>query len=289
MRIGILEVKRDEFITEVVKGLKGHKVSYIKLREWKVPLSSRYRVIVDRMSYDNQILIELIKNYSLDGTYVINNPFSSSLSNKIMDSKICSDLGIPIPEMRVFPIVDEKWDIGDAVKEPDWEGLKDQISFPIVFKPFDGYGWTDVYVVNSLGELRNLYNAFKDEHVMLVQKYVSPIVYRAFCINKKHVLIKKWNPPLTTNLSEISSCVRKIKKWTIAINNALDFDFNSVEWCIDEKGSPFMIDAFNDFPLITKKELNEEQFNWVVEKFVECIDEKARSNTKNKTIFGKYR
>ncbi len=287
MKIGILELRRDEFITEVIKRLKGHKVNYIKLKEWTVPLSSNYRVIVDRMSHDNKLLRELLKNYSLEDTYVINNPLSASLSNKIMDSKICSDLGIPIPETRVFPLIDEEWDLDKTIEEPDWESLKEKISFPVVFKPFDGYGWTNVYVVNSLGELKNLYNAFKGKHIMIVQQYISPIVYRAFCINKKHVMIKKWNPPLTTDLSEISMIVKKIEKWTVSLNKTLDFDFNSVEWSIDEKGNPFLIDAFNDVPLISKKELDENQFGWVVDRFVECIDEKANSNRKNKSIFGK--
>lgn len=283
MRIGILELKRDEFITEVVKRLKGHKVSYIQLKEWTVPLSSKYRVVIDRMSYDNTLLREMLKNYSLDGTYVINNPFSASLSNKIVDSKICSSLDIPVPETRVFPIIDEE--LKKTIAEPNWEKLKEKISFPVVFKPYDGYGWTDVYIVGSMGELKNLYNAFKDENIMLVQKFVSATVYRAFCINKKDVMIKKWNPPQDTDLSEISSAVKKIKKWTVKLNKALDFDLNSTEWSIDEKGKPFMVDAFNDVPLITRRELNEEQFNWIVEKFTECIKEKATSNAKNKVIF----
>ena len=287
MKIGILEFRRDEFTTEVIKKLRGHKLSYINLKEWKVPLSSDYRVIVDRLSHCDMLLRELLKNYSIDGTYVINNPFSASLSNKIIDSKICSELGIPIPETRVFPKTDEELESEGMIEKPDWESLKGKLSFPVIFKPFDGYGWVNVYTVNSLEELKNLYNAFKDRNVMIVQKYVSPTVYRAFCINKKHVLIKKWNPPTTTDLSEISDVAEKIKKWTIALNKALDFDFNSAEWCIDENGKPFLIDAFNEVPLIVRRELDNEQFNWVVEKFAECIEEKATCNEKNKTIFEK--
>ncbi len=42
--------------------------------EARAPVSTDYRVVIDRMSYDHAYLKEMVKNMSLDGTYVINNP-----------------------------------------------------------------------------------------------------------------------------------------------------------------------------------------------------------------------
>lgn len=283
MKIGILEVKRDEFMTQVVKKLRGHKVSYIRLRDWNVPLSTNYKVVVDRLSYDNELLRELLKNYSTDGAYVINNPFTAASTNKIMDSKICSDLGIPIPPTRVFPIMDEE--VRETVSEPNWEHIKDRLQFPVVFKPFDGYGGDNVYFVHSAGELKNMYNAFKNDHIMLVQNFISKNIYRFFCVNKTEMMIRKWNPPQYSDLKEIEGIRSKMEKWTVKLNKALDLDFNTVEWSIGEDGEPYLIDAFNDVPLVEKWDIQQDGFDWVVDRFSECILEKAAGNETNSCPF----
>jgi hypothetical protein len=69
------------------------------------------------------------------------------------------------------------------------------------------------------------------------------------------------------------------------MNTCLDLDVNAVEWCIDENGLPWVIDAFNEVPEVNKEALPEAYYNWIVQKFVECIEDKLDSDQRNKTVF----
>jgi len=40
---------------------------------------------------------------SLDGTYVVNNPFAASVNSKLVEAKACQALGIPYRSRIVLP------------------------------------------------------------------------------------------------------------------------------------------------------------------------------------------
>jgi hypothetical protein len=281
--IGFLEYRSDEFISEVVKKLreKGYEANYIKLRHWRVPLHSKYKIIVDRLSYSIPILRELLKNFALDGTYVINNPFFASVTNKIIDSKICTQNDIPIPTTHILPKLAEG-DPLEMISRPHWEKIEGDIGFPCVLKPYDGYAKEKVFIVNTLDELKNLYSILKTDHILLVQKYIYPSsVYRVFCVGKEKTIIIKWNPPQVTDLSEIRSSIKNIELMTKLISRKINFDFNSVEWAVDEKGKLFLIDAFNDVPLISLKEMPKQYYDLILNNFIELIEQKFNSSSVN--------
>ncbi len=66
---------------------------------------------------------------------------------------------------------------------------------------------------------------------------------------------------------------------------ALDLDVNVVEWCLDEEGQPWVIDAFNEVPEIRKESLPPDYYWWLVDRFVACIKDKLDPGKQNKTIF----
>jgi hypothetical protein len=76
-----------------------------------------------------------------------------------------------------------------------------------------------------------------------------------------------------------------LTKLTIDLNICLDLDVNAVEWCLDESGHPWVIDAFNEVPEIKKEALPEEYYSWMVRKFADCIEDKLYSNQINNTVF----
>jgi hypothetical protein len=90
---------------------------------------------------------------------------------------------------------------------------------------------------------------------------------------------------LYSDLKPIEDIKGTLTRLTIDLNIRLDLDVNAVEWCIDEDGHPWIIDAFNEVPEINKEALPEEYYNWMVQKFVECIEDKLNSNHRNKTVF----
>jgi len=291
MKIGILDLEDEEFTRDVISGLREFETEFISPRQQMIPMQEDYKVIIDRLSFYNKYLREYVKYLSLNGTYVINNPFASDATNKIMDMNFCHELGIPCPKTIVLPQIDENQ--GFEVEEPDWDFVSGNIKFPCILKPYNGFAWDYVYTVDSLNGLRNLYDSMKSSHVLLVQEMIKyREYYRTFCINKKDVLFIKWEPKpggmgkcMYSDLGPIRHVKDTLTEWTVELHSRLDIDLNVVEWCLDKKGTPFMIEAYNDIPDIIKGQIPKPYYEWIVEKMVECVKEKFLSDERNRTVF----
>jgi hypothetical protein len=293
MKVGILESRNEAFINDVISNLSGAEVEFLSFHQQAVPISGDYRVIVDRASFCHTFLKETMKNLALSGIYIINNPFSSTVTNKVIDIGIGSALGISFPKTFVLPGANLTEETEEWIGEPVWEQIIDEVGLPCILKPFDGYGWTNVYTTDSLEELKQAYYSISPGQVMLVQRLIRyEDYYRTFCFSKKDVLFIKWIPKpfgmgeyLYSDLKPIENIKDTLTKLTIDLNICLDLDVNAVEWCIDEDGHPWVIDAFNEVPEIKKEAVPETYYNWMVQKFVECIEDKLDSNQRNKTVF----
>jgi hypothetical protein len=293
MKVGILESKSDIFTNDVISYLSGVETEFLYFRQQRAPISGDYRVIVDRASFCHTYLKETMKNLALSGTYVINNPFAATATNKLLDIGIAHTLGISFPKTFVLAGANLSNETEEWIGEPMWEEIIDEIGLPCILKPFDGYAWTNVHVINSIEELKSIYCSISPSQVMLVQKLIRyEDYYRAFCFNKKDVLFLKWIPKpssmgqyLYSDLKPIENMIDKLIKFTIDLNTCLDLDVNAVEWCIDENGHPWVIDAFNEVPEINKEALPEPYYKWIVEKFADCIEDKLDSDERNRTVF----
>ena len=292
-QVGILELKDDDFIKDLISRISDMSPEFLSLRDVSTPSGLKFNVIVDRISYDQPFLREIVKRLSLEGTYVINNPFSSEVTNKIMDTSVCSSLGIPIPKTMVLPYIAESWDFGETVKEPDFERVGKEVGFPCVVKPYNGFAWDNVYFVSNMSELTNMYNSMKSRHVLLVQEKIEHSdYYRVFCVGKKEILFIKYNPKprcmgeyIQSDLKAIEGLAESLSKWTAKLNSVLDLDFNALEWAIDLDGKPFLIDAFNEIPEVPKYALPPDYYEWIIDKFSAMVKEKAQSGERNRTSF----
>ncbi|RLJ05256.1 MAG: hypothetical protein DRP18_03510 [Candidatus Aenigmatarchaeota archaeon] len=289
MKIGILELRDNEFIKDLVSRLEGFPVEFISWSSQKIPVKCEYKVIVDRLSHLNEYKREILKALSLNGTYVINSPFSVSLTNKIIDANICNMLGIPFPKTYILPLLDSEEE-DEILKEPDFKEIIKDVELPCIIKPFDGFAWDNVYVINTMSELRNLYNALKSNYTLLIQEKIEwTEYYRVFCIGKE-CLVAGYEPKpramgrLTEN-AENSDIARKITQWSLKLNSAIGLDINSVEWAVDNEGNAFVIDAFNETPDIIRSQMPDSYYNWLVEKFAELVIKKFHSSEKNKHFF----
>ena len=72
---------------------------------------------------------------------------------------------------------------------------------------------------------------------------------------------------------------------TIRFNKAMDLDVNVIEWCVDESGKWWMIDAFNAFPDIAPEAIPPEYYSWILEKFADCIRDKLEHPGQNRIPF----
>jgi hypothetical protein len=293
-KVGILELRDDPFIIDVVSRLGDLPIEFLSFAEQTIPITTgEYGVIVDRLSFRFPFLQEVAKNLSMGGSYVINNPFAASASNKLVDELIFQLLEIPSPNCVVLPGPELKEELGGMVVEPSWGRIADEVGLPCVFKPVDGYGWDDVYVANTLEELKECYASHGAGKVWLVQRKINyKYYYRVFCIDQKDVLFIRWIPKpfamgeyLYSDLQEINDIKGKLTEQTIRMNSCLDMDVNVVEWCIDEQGQPWVIDAFNEVPDINKNCIPADYYWWIVDRFVTCIKDKLTSDKRNKHSF----
>lgn len=292
-KIGILELNTDPFIVDVACRLDDLPVEFLSFADQPVPVSSDYKVVLDRLSHCFPYLKEMVRSMSLDGTYVINNPFSAAVDNKLIEASVCHALGIPFPKSIVLPGPLLHDDSFGVVEEPSWDRIAGEMDIPCVLKPIDGYGWEDVYVVNSLEELRERHATVGGGRTWLAQEKVHfHQYYRIFCINKKELLFIKWNPKpyglgeyLLTDLKEIESVRDGLMEQIIRLNTCLDLDINTVEWCMDEDGRGWVVDAFNAVPDVPEDRLPPEYYQWIVDRFASCIRSKLESGLYNRSVF----
>ncbi len=293
MKIGILESRQDSFIQDVAARLRDFELEFLSFDGEKLPVRGDWNVIIDRISFSSTFLREIVKNLSLGGTYVMNNPFAAFTTNKVVEIKVCQALGIPYPRTVLLPNQYSRDDLAEIIREPDFDQVVSYVGLPCAVKPYDGYGWENVFFVSSLQELKETYAARKQEWTLLVQQKINYVeYYRAFSINKRHVLFVKWVPRpyamgqyVVSDLKPIESQLETMIRKTIDLNTALDLDVNAVEWCIDQAGKTWLIEAFNEVPDIDKRSIPGPYYHWLVEHFADCVIDKAVTRVRNKTIF----
>jgi hypothetical protein len=291
--VGILESRNDHFINDVVSRLRDIPVEFMTLAGEQIPLHRGYRVVVDRLSFCYPFLKEIVKGLALDGTYIINNPFAALSTNKLIEIQVGSRLGIDIPKTLVLPDKLAADETEGVVSHLYLESVAAELGLPCILKPFDGYAWEDVYVANSVQELKDLYASLCTRRVLLAQQLISySDYYRVFCIDKQDVLFIKWIPkPLSMghylhfDPGKMGDQREALTAQTIALNRALDLDVNVVEWCVDRDGRWWMIDAFNEVPEVIPEALPADYYSWIVDRFAACVRAKLEPARKNRSPF----
>ena len=293
MVIGILESKSDRFMNDVVSQLSGIPVEFMHTIGERVPIERTYQVIVDRLSFRYPFLKEIVKSLSLRGTYVINNPFTASLTNKLVEINLGSRLGLPFPKTIILPDQASADETEGLVSPPSLAQVAEEVGLPCILKPFDGYAWEDVYVVSSMEELGEMYRSLCSRRILMAQQLIRFKEYfRAFCFDKRDVLFIKWIPkPLAMgqylyyDASILGDARYRLTELTIQLNQALDLDVNVVEWCVDEEGRWWVIDAFNEVPEVISEALPPDYYAWIVSRFADCIRDKLDSGKRNRVPF----
>jgi hypothetical protein len=293
MLVGILEDKNDPFIIDIVSRLKDISVEFMSISQEKIPIEPKYRVVVDRLSYRYPFLIELLKNLALSGTYIINNPFAASATNKLIDMSLGGSLGLAFPKTIVLPdqLVIEETE--GMVAQPDLRRVAEELGLPFILKPYNGYAWQDVYVIGSVEEFNNKYPELSRRHILVAQQLIRYKDYfRVFCFDKKDVLFIRWIPrPLAMgryikcDLTKMKDTTDKLADMTIQLNRALDMDVNVTEWCVDEEGRWWVIDSYNEVPDIVPEALPPSDYLQIVDMFSSCIKDKLDADKKNRTPF----
>jgi hypothetical protein len=289
VKLGILEFGDNEFVRSVVERLADVPMERIRIGELPHPSPSPYRVIVDRVSFCDPYLRQVMRYWSLGGAYVINNPFFTLVFDKLAEMLVYDRLSILHPRTVLLPRFNRTEDVKEMVAEPDWAGVEARIGFPCILKPVDGYAWQDVFRIADRAALRGLYESLKDSRTFIVQELVQYVsYYRAFCVDGREVFIVRWTPRpfdmgeyAMPDAGELGGVRDAMEEKTRALNRALGLDFNTVEWCVTKEGALVVIDSLNDVPDVRREKLPPECYAWVVERFSGLVREKLSSEGRN--------
>ena len=295
--VGIISGK-EVFTTALLAELNsrsGIKAEWISLGPQSLQEKCPYHVIIDRLSHCYEFYQAYLKKAALTGTYVINNPFRFLCDDKFFNYGLAQDLGIPVPKTVLLPSreYDERVLNHDDLhnlkvvpghgEEFDWKSVIEVVGLPAIMKPYDGYGWREVYRIDSIEELVKVYEESMMD-VMMLQEFIEFDHYvRCFVVGTEAVLPTRYSPKtrqyivdhehLSPGLGEqiVSSCR--------TLCRALSYDMNTVEFAIRD-GVPFAIDFMNPVPEAKPDVITPIYFTWLVNhlcNFVEKVAKEGRS------------
>ena len=143
-------------------------VDRIKVEPFDLRRPTRYNLVLDRLTHWYLVSREWVKKAVLmDGTYVLNNPWSIQGYEKHTSYVAMMKLGFPIPTTWMIP--SKTYDVADhadlEVTVDRYNALFDlakvgeAVGYPAFLKPYDGGGWVGVKKVDNAAELHAAYDA----------------------------------------------------------------------------------------------------------------------------------
>ncbi len=254
-----------------------------------------YHVIIDRISQEVPFYRSYLKNAALSGTAVINNPFWWSADEKFFNNCLAIQWGIPVPKTVLLPSRERPDDTTEKsfrnLKAPlDWDYIFSYIGFPAYMKPHSGGGWKSVYRVDNPDDLFAKHGETSRLVMMLQEEIVFDDYYRVYCLGQKYVHIMPYEPRNEFHLryatepktqgKEHSRLMKTIEDYTIRLNKALGYDFNTVEFAV-RNGIPYAIDFCNPAPDADVNSVGQANFDWIVEHAARFAIEKALAHKEN--------
>ena len=297
-KIGILFGMENTFpyaFVERVNELTGKKdilAEIVQIGKVEQAIPSGYDVIIDRISQDVPFYRAYLKNAALYGSAVINNPFWWSADEKFFNNCLAVKLGVPVPKTVLLPSKERPDDTSETsfrnLKFPmDWNEMFSVIGFPAYMKPHSGGGWKSVYRVTGIDDLWAKHEQTGQLVMMLQEEIIFTDYYRCYCLGGKHVRIMPYEPrnphhlryatqPKTTG-PEHQKLMKLIEKYTLQLNYALGYDFNTVEFAVRD-GIPYAIDFCNPAPDADSYSVGGDNFEWVVDTAAKMAIERAKNH-----------
>jgi hypothetical protein len=281
MKIGVLVGRENTFppalIERINSGDSGVTAEYVKIGGVPMDGECPYSVIVDRISHEIPFYRAYLKNAALAGAIIVNNPFWWSSDDKFFNYSMAARLGVAIPRTVLMPQKEymervTSQSLRNLEYPLNWQSIVDYVGLPAILKPHDGGGWRDVYRINSLDELIQVYDR-TGQLCMTLQEFVKFDRYvRCYCIGRKDVLIMPYDPtrPYPNQYVDASpeeylekDLYDRIVRECILLCDALGYDINTVEFAIRD-GVPYAIDFMNPAPDADSFSVGPVNFEWMV-------------------------
>ncbi len=282
LRVGIIS-GRETFASELLNELSrrpGVTAEWVRVGATSLECPDRYDVIMDRLSHCYEFYQAYLKREALRGTYVINNPFRFLCDDKFFNYALAQKLGVPTPKTVLLPsreyderVLDPQ-DLHNLDPRIDWDRLLEHLGLPVVFKPFDGYGWREVYIVEDKDSLIALYEESLMD-VMMLQEFIDYEHYvRCFVVGTEEVLACSYDPRERRYILDHSHLTPELG---LQINEScrllcgeLGYDLNTVEFAIRD-GVPFAIDFMNPVPEAKPEVITPTYFDWLIRKVADFV------------------
>lgn len=297
-KIGILFGQENTFPQAFIdrineKKIKGITAEAVVIDKVMQADPTEYAVIIDRISQDVPFYRAYLKNAAISGTAVLNNPFWWSADEKFFNNALAVKTGVPVPKTILLPSKDRPDDTSGTsfrnLKYPlDWEGIFEHIGFPAYMKPFAGGGWKNVYKLHNADEFYESYNETGQLIMMLQEEIVFNEYFRCYCLGGNEVRIMQYEPRNPHHLRYVhdgpklsKKLLDTVKDYTIKLNAALGYDFNTVEFAVRD-GIPYAIDFCNPAPDADINSVGQENFDWVVETAANMAIKRAKAHKPGK-------
>lgn len=292
-KIGILHGMERSFPQAFVErinkmGLKNILAEPVMIDRVQQADPTGYSVIVDRISQDVPFYRAYLKNAAIAGTAVLNNPFWWSADEKFFNNALAVRIGVPVPKTVILPSYEKPPDTQDAsfsnLKFPlSWDHIFEHIGWPAYMKPHSGGGWKSVYKLRGPDEFFEAYRQTAQLVMMLQEEIIFDDYFRCYCLGRKHIRIMQYEPRNPHHLRYVvekgpasEKLLKKVKDYVLDLNNALGYDFNTVEMAV-RNGVPYAIDFCNPAPDADVASVGQENFDWVVEHAAKMAVERANA------------
>jgi len=251
-----------------------------------------YDVIIDRISQDVPFYRGYLKNASLTGTAVINNPFWWSADEKFFNNSLSTKIGVPVPKTVLLPSNQHPPDTNsnsfrNLAYPWNWEAIFEYIGFPAYFKPFAGGGWKNVYKLNNADQFFKAYNETGQLVMMLQEEIIFTEYFRCYCLDRRDVHIMQYDPKQPHHLRYVQNpkafekkFLDELKEIVLKINNYLGYDFNTVELAVRD-GVPYAIDFCNPAPDADVNSVGQQNFEWIVDAAANMAIRRAKAHKPN--------
>ncbi len=293
-KIGILYGQENTFPQAFIdrineKNINGIMAEAVMIDMVKQADPTEYAVIIDRISQDVPFYRAYLKNAAISGTAVLNNPFWWSADEKFFNNALAIKTGVPVPKTVLLPSKDRPDDTNENsfrnLKYPlDWDSIFDHIGFPAYMKPYAGGGWKNVYKLNNSEEFFKSHSETGQLIMMLQEEIEFNEYFRCYCLGGNEVRIMQYEPRNPHHLRYVhdgpplsKKLLDTVKDYTIKLNAALGYDFNTVEFAVRD-GIPYAIDFCNPAPDADINSVGQDNFDWVVETAANMAIKRAQAH-----------
>ncbi len=291
--IGVLFGIENSFPSALVENINARNIEGIRaefVTAGAVQLDSppRYAVIIDRISHDVPFYRAFLKNATLNGTIVINNPFWWSADDKFFNYALATQLGVAVPPTVIlphkqFPAQTTERSMRNLEYPLNWDAVFAYVGENGFLKPVDGGGWRNVSHVHNRQEFFAAYDQSRDL-CMMYQKAVDFTDYfRCYVVGQRKVRIMAYDPRrpheerYVTNPPKFGRALLwRMEQDALKLCRALGYDLNTVEFAV-ENGIPYAIDFMNPAPDADLHSVGPANFEWIVREVGKMAIARART------------